>query len=1727
MRICKSTHLKIRLKPMIMKKLLTNFKKGTPPDCSEGAGSTPSAVLKKAMRLLWLKKVLPLLLFFFVTTAFSQQLFMDHYVGCTSFGNGDKEPPRMIDFTETTDNGSSGSDSSCFRVCEHTDVNYFFLEPNTIESVKWEVTGGTIVQDWDTPEHKALVRWGVAGPGTLAIEITYTNGEVIERIICVEKINGPKAEFQTEGMSNNRFCTNAPVLFDNLSIGGIHYLWDFGDDANPESNYSSAFEPQYTYTKAGTYTVTLTVVGACNCAAVYSMEVYIEDAPPILISCPGVVCERDRVTYTVTDRCPGNWIVEGGHIIGGGNGQAFIDVIWDDVDPVDGFGYIHYQSICGCPFWTTEKIPIVSQTAEIQGAVVICEGTQSRYTLPQWPTTEYNWSLNPETPGLQQLVWLDQRNEVIIDALKPGTYRLTCEYYNTLLGCGGIANILVEIIPKIEIVGEPIFCFNTMIGQQYTTVLGQPVDWKLISNYTNSVVEEKFNQLTYEPFVYPNESYTLIASSDECSSAPFQITVLEVNTTPFEAITGPEVICPGQTYSYSCENNAPNTVLVWSVTGNAEVQGSHTGNSVNIKYTGAGPYEIKVERVATGDTVLCEFWTEATLAIQAVDVQVQITHNYNSLKFCPSNTSLFTADLGGVTAEHISWQLTPSNFGSIITGGTNNEEVSISWNDALPGQTTATLTLTVTVCGLPYTDTVQVEVFETPSIAVGNIASLCPTATTIDVPVTITGPTAGLSNLRFDFAGGGSQTVAFSGNGIYTVNNLFVNASATDITQALTVSILNPNNCDYSPSAVQNVTVFPQTIITIFPESNPVYICTSEPYFYPLVANISTGDTQSLEYQWYKSDLATPTNFEPITVFGTGFEYLITNGIQDEPEGIYKLEVIDKNNCTVYSQEITVIEDCGSPGGPPCIITPDPNIQISGSWNLCGTILGIINYDYPPDQIVWSSSPSLNYESGQGSPVAYFTTDVPGSHTLYAQLTYGECQVTHTVTVVKNYHPELNISVECNDDGTYDIKLNNNSMVYPSSSGITYGYSRKEPNGYYSVGSSTNPQYSVSINNLVPGTYTYRLRLTSPGKPICEVEHTITLEPMPEPDDFIVTAGPYCPNQKIELTIPNFPVFNAAGYTFVWDIQDYGTLTASETTTYISFPDGGNYPVTLAIQTPMGCILESTPKLVNIPDSGYSGDLSTNMINICEGVAFAGLTFSSTGINPPHKVVWMNGNEVAGISSPYTAPFFPTESGLYWVMLENTNGCRFTNLTTGTTADVTIRKRPYAAIVGSETLCFGDTMTLVGDITDPTLQRRWLRNGTPLAPYGAWNSSNPLEIEIEGTATGSFTYTFEVRPVDDWGCGSSVSHNLTVYPPAPVPEFTYEVLLCEPYTVALSITNPQSGQYNWSSGAAGTDIEVYIGGVHGVTHTDPNGCETTFELTVPHHTQRYLWMMPKGCFDVCPWSEPAPYIVGPWANFDYHEWLVNGSIAESDTDSPVHDLVVDQPGTYQLALEQGDCRYESELTFISPDLESCRVRRCDRLQLRIEGIDSDGSGIYLIYGEISNPYAHPVTVTFSSFNGYGTYTPGSVTIPSGGTYYFPPLMFTSTSGFYGGDDYLIISVAEIPPCMTLEPIHFPMTGPSSAKLIQEIEADSNLASLKVTPNPSEVLAMASYTLGEEYQKAENLKVYTMSGRLVTTIDLDTNHDDVLLDISTWPSGTYIISLQADGKTILHQKLIKK
>src|SRR5690606_8816426 len=119
-------------------------------------------------------------------------------------------------------------------------------------------------------------------------------------------------------------------------------------------------------------------------------------------------------------------------------------------------------------------------------------------------------------------------NEVIVEGLVPGTYTLVCDYYNTLLGCGGTAKMRITVAPGVEISGDEELCSSTG-NYTYTNSTGVPVDWLL--KLGSSVVSSSSGiDFTYN---FPvGDTYVLTATSSAgCASEPFIINVTQTPAT--------------------------------------------------------------------------------------------------------------------------------------------------------------------------------------------------------------------------------------------------------------------------------------------------------------------------------------------------------------------------------------------------------------------------------------------------------------------------------------------------------------------------------------------------------------------------------------------------------------------------------------------------------------------------------------------------------------------------------------------------------------------------------------------------------------------------------------------------------------------------------------------------------------------------------------------------------------------------------------------------------------------------------------------------------------------------------------------------------------------------------------------------------------------------------------------------------------------------------------------
>lgn len=1602
----------------------------------------------------------------------------DSQVGCQVF-RGEKAPGGDAI-------GASEIESAkCVRVCEGSTVKYT-MHGSNISSVSWMPTGGVVQSLSGFPNVEAIIAWGSAGSGSLQAVVNFTDGTSETQNICIEKINRPTAEFKIMNLEKTA-CKNTEVHFKNLSHanGGtdiVNYFWDFGDGTT-----STTFEPTHTYTQAGVVKIRLTVTNKCGCSEEFYQTLEILEAPPVQISCASVVCEAggEKHRYSVQNSCKGEW-----NVIGGSWGNASdneIDVVWDNVDPEDGFGYVMYKSECGCPEWTTIKIPVILKTAKIKGDDVVCADKQYKYSLPQWPTTRFEWDVTG--PGSAELTYNQQRNEVLFKASVPGTYTLrSIKYYNTLLKCEGFAEKTIVVEAPVTISGgKDEVCVGTPLI--FSASPNVPVIWNVTLNgalvYTSPPTNAQLN------YPFPTAGSYMITATKEggaCESNPIFVKAIPIPRAPRGIIYGDTTVCPGRPYSYSLlpiSLPIPTGVIpIWSVT-NGTIQGSNAGNGVTVIFNpGASSYSVSVAYRSEGQANCVS--SSRSLTVKPVDLNSMYIVPDGG-PFCPSSTQMFSANLGDIVPESMEWSFENPNFGSFISGqGTPNITVNI--NEIAGSIASTNLNLQVVICGQVKTLSMPVSKLTLPSVSFTNVGKVCLGS---NLHFTVNqGVITSATDVTFTFENGSTYTTAFNSSGVYDFpNNGYIqNNTGGNVSQIVTVAYSGTNGCAYKPTASASFIILPETIITVSPVYN-LEVCGDYPMQpYTLTANSSTGLTNTTGWQWFKDG-------QPLNGYTTNSYTLSGMGVA----GTYKVRAIDQNGCVVYSQEIHVNNSCPTTGNCPV----PPAFSFTPKWTGCNTItVDNVNFTTTPDEIQWVSNNILTLVSAQGLPAATFQTNLAGAHIVSLRVRYGTCWYSSSVEVRKRYEPKFNIAQTCNGSG-YNVTLYNTSTIFDISA-VNYKFSLP--------GLPDQIGQTATYNNLAPGTYTFTMTVSSGSYPPCTISKTITLAPPPNPN-FTLPAKA-CKGEAITLSAGSYPPGNI--YTWYFDQTSFVT---SNPTTVVTFNTTGTKTVSLKITTPQGCVYSSFPNpIITIVGASFNGSLAPTNIVACEGNSPV-ISFVPSGTYPS-GYIWMNGSyQVSG--APNSINFFPTESGSYWPVLISADGCK-DNSMSSKAVNVAFKKSPYVNISGQANICIGTQTTLKGIVTDNTLEYRWKKDGLPLTT--GWLTNQPIVYNVSGLPAGSYTYTLEVRVPGAADCVGSKDFMVTVSNPPPVPVITYSQTGCQPYEVKLTASGPADGEYNWSNGMSGQTIIVNEGGKYQVIYTAPSGCKMAQQIDVPLSIESLMWVFPTGCYDYC--REKDRYVIGPKGVFDYHQWEQFGLSLQSGTNDIIQPFYFDASGTYRLRIDQNlpsgqKCEYYSGALNYYPG-RNCGVRTQCNFEVNIKSFKWDGDH-YNVHGTIFNAGGQAVMLSVSSLNGYGTYFPSMITIPAGGTYDMNanPLVFYPNSSFPGGSDAILFTGQD--------DCHFVGEPEIIGKSVSD-KAGSTLSltaasSLKLMPNPAKEIVKVSYNTGNEKLLATQIKVFDTMGNIKYQKELKAASGEVNVDISNWLQSTYIVIVQA-GETSLQGKLIK-
>ncbi|MFL9843540.1 PKD domain-containing protein [Flavobacterium rhizosphaerae] len=1609
--------------------------------------------------LLWISVILP---------AFSQSTISIKWnseTGCREEIKGRKEYSQEIEPSE------------CVRICEFSYVTYSLTGNDTSNSAgwintQWNVGGGSISSSNLT---QCNVVWGSAGSGLVSATITKSDGTQFSTEVCIEVIKAPKANFGVSPYWPQlpyETCVGQVINFSNLSTadggtGITNSYWDFGDGTT-----SSLYNPTHTYNAPGVYPVKLTVTNACFCTDTYSGEIKVGDYG-FNIDCPGVVCEGKREVYSLPPNAASAcnqfvWKVEGGTIVNSNVGPGSVMVEWDDVDE-SGFGYVTFDSnYCqvACPGVTTIKVPVIQSEGTIQGETTVCGGNQFKYSLPQWPATQFNWNLTDGGTN-SGLLETDQPNEIVLQAGENnGQVILTCTYVNTLLNCGGTATITINVLPLIEIQGNDEVCK----GNSETYSISTTANWTLtdddeniVATGTGTTFNHNFSQLG---------SFRLRAET--ANACPAEDMIITVHPSPgnITGITGPSVVCPGSPATFSVDDSEPGTVIEWEVV-NGQIQGSSFGDEVSVLFNSSGPFQVKAVRKMQNDPQ-CEspvFTKNVSTPVVNIPISGPAT-------VCPNSEQSYHVPYAD--GEVYTWTILEPGVGNVISGN-GTKDVSVIWNNATT-TTTATLQLEVRKCSQVYTSqytvTVQVPTFtvNTPTqICRGQVASVSLTAN----------PGIGPGTVTWDF-GDGSTATGLSASHVYNA------AISSNVSYIITATVQGAGGCDntYIFNRTIEVVPAPKGLVS---STNGIYYCGS--FSEDLVLTLQSGYGATTGIKWYYQNNLVATN---VTTY-TATQY-----------GTYYVKVTNAQGCETRTNSITIQQTCG--GG--CEIDPYPTVTLNAQKTSCNTFSASGTFTGSPVSVTWNTVPSTGVTiSNNNNNGAQFSVTTAGNYLINYWVNYnavggGLCTQHRTAYVEIPYIPEVKYSVSCGSTpGTYSVTLHDHTDYYSQAS-----LSSKQfmING---TGQGQLPGSAISQTfTLQPGNYTVGIQVNGSGGP-CSAYTTLALPALPTAH-FTADNNQVCPDEPVSFTNTST---GGGNLQYHWDFNGEAELALEDgITTFDS--DGPKY-VTLTVTNQYGCssqyALPITVKLNNM-----KGRLGDDNMYACKGDQITLLYQPTQGTQNPVSYTWMQGTQE--ITSTTTNTFNVTQNGSYWVKVYNADGC----MEEISTVNAIFINPPVARIKGPDVVCADWEFELSGDAGGDDIEYTWYRNGSQIASGDAeitQQLTNPgvytykLVTSIsQGQTVCSDSDTFTVTVLQSPG---------TPYISVdPVDCDNYLIKL------SASLPTSMPGTYTWSNGATGQTIQVNTGGPYKVTFTNNNGCTSSAEVYVPEDPNKYLWIFPTGCYSMCAYfNNPyvigpiIPFNKWAWNRNGSVDQIGSGMVPDYTLNgNNKYSLMLDN-GLCNAT--SGDLVVDLEFCLCEIDESKIKKRGAQLADTPYCAYDL----VFVLDNPYSTALSYVITadngnLLFTPSSGIvnpSSNTLGFEAIPVTPFYTTTTIDIVIDFTFPDGSTCRLVFPVTFPGCGV------PKGGKladGSSDAVQEILSSG----LKLVPNPAGNYLSVNYSYATPISGHErSLEIYDMSGRKLGLFNVTDSSNTWQPDISAYSDGTYIVVMKEDGQILKQQRLIVK
>lgn len=391
----------------------------------------------------------------------------------------------------------------------------------------------------------------------------------------------PKAGFE-----NTTVCLGSATSFTDKSVGAVAWGWNFGDGTPPVLGQN----PKHTYTKAGTYTVTLGVAAVGNCVDSIQQKVTVHDTPVVSFFSVNN-CSADSIYFeNTTTADPSTNITS--YLYSFGDGQTST---LPDVSHLYAKGGVYKVTLTvktadGCTGTTTiSTIVDDSPVAAATGVQNICESDTAKYFNKSTLATgklKFYWDFGDGSP-------VDSINSNPKHVYTAGTYTVTLAVLSDK-GCGDTLTWPIEVYPAVK--------------ADFTAAdvcLGQPTVFDNISTGPVTIYDWNFNDGNKSSDEEPSHTYTQaktymvvlsIASAKNCKSMITKKVI--VHDMPVAKFKAPNV-CDGKAVVFTDQSAiGPNSVInnwIWNFGDGTPVSNVASPQHV---YSAVQTYDVKLKVVS-------------------------------------------------------------------------------------------------------------------------------------------------------------------------------------------------------------------------------------------------------------------------------------------------------------------------------------------------------------------------------------------------------------------------------------------------------------------------------------------------------------------------------------------------------------------------------------------------------------------------------------------------------------------------------------------------------------------------------------------------------------------------------------------------------------------------------------------------------------------------------------------------------------------------------------------------------------------------------------------------------------------------------------------------------------------------------------------------------------------------------------------------------------------------